>query len=64
MPRVKNRLSRKVRGDRQGKGVLLEVLAVLQVRSEGGFFWGEGSGDKERWKDPRSTIKGEDNEIY
>lgn len=31
---------------------------MLQVRDGGGFLRGGGSGDRERWKDSRSTVEG------
>lgn len=52
------------RRQEEERGDLLEAVAVLQLRDNGGFLWGGGSGDGERWKDSRSTVEGEGNETY
>ena len=57
MSHVKTRLSRKVGRDKKRRDVL-EAIAVLQVRDDGRFLWGGGSGDGKKWKDSRSIVEG------
>lgn len=57
MSHVKTRLSRKMGRDKKRRHVL-EAIAVLQVRDDGSFLWGGGSGDGKKWKDSRSTVEG------